>query len=127
VLTLFVLGDYVGGMVVGAITAFAVRAVVWPGMDMVVAMLLGMAIGMVAHLVVGLVLSPLLGMFETMIPASVTGMYGGMFFGMRDSMAAGSPTWLGAGTVGALFGALVVLVFQVYDRILRGAVVDTGD
>jgi hypothetical protein len=124
---LFVLGDYLAGMMVGAVTAFAVRAVVWPGMDMVVAMVLGMALGMLLHLVLGLLLSPLLGMFETMIPASVIGMYGGMFFGMRDSMAAGSRTWLSAAAVGALFGALVVLSFHIYDRILRGAVVETGE
>jgi hypothetical protein len=46
---------------------------------------------------------------------------------MRDSMAAGSSTWAGAAAVGALFGALVVLTFHAYDKILRGAVVDTGE
>jgi hypothetical protein len=66
-------------------------------------------------------------MFETMLPASVIGMYGGMLFGMRDSMAAGSHTLTAAATVGALFGALVVLGIKVYDRALRGAVVDSGD
>jgi hypothetical protein len=123
----FVFGDYIAGMFIGALTALSVRAVVWPGMDMVIAMLLGMGIGMVIHLVLGLVLSPWLGMFETMMPASVTGMYGGMFFGMRDSMAAGSPTLTAAAAVGALFGALAVLGVKIYDRALRGAVVDTGD
>jgi hypothetical protein len=123
----FVIGDYVAGMFIGALTALSVRAAVWPGMDMVIAMLLGMAIGMAIHLVLGLVLSPLLGMFETMLPASVIGMYGGMLFGMRDSMAAGSRTLAAAATVGALFGALVVLGIKVYDRALRGTVVDTGD
>ena len=32
---LFSIGDYLAGMIVGAVTAFAVRMVVWPGMDMV--------------------------------------------------------------------------------------------
>ncbi len=54
-------------------------------------------------------------------------MYGGMLFGMRDSMAAGSHTLTAATTVGALFGALIVLGIQVYDRALQGAMVDTGD
>ena len=122
---LFAIGDYLAGMLLGAITALSVRALVWPGMDMVVAMMAGMSIGMILHLVLGLVLSPLLGMFETMIPGVVIGMYGGMMFGMRDSMAAGSLT-LGAATlVGALFGAVVVLGVKIYDRILRGAVVET--
>jgi len=123
----FVIGDYGAGMLIGALTALSVRAAVWPGMDMVIAMLLGMVIGMAIHTVLGLLLSPLLGMFETMLPASVIGMYGGMLFGMRDSMAAGSPTLTAAATVGALFGAIVVLGIKVYDRALRGAVVDTGD
>ena len=123
----FIIGDYVAGMLIGALTALSVRAAVWPGMDMVIAMLLGMGIGMAIHLVLGLVLSPWLGMFETMLPASVIGMYGGMLFGMRDSMAAGSPTLTAAVSVGALFGAIVVLGIKIYDRALRGAVVDTWD
>ena len=123
----FVLGDYMAGMLIGALTALGVRVAVWPGMDMVIAMLLGMLIGMAIHTVLGLLLSPLLGMFETMLPASVIGMYGGMLFGMRDSMAAGAPTLTAGATVGALFGAIVVLGIQVYDRALRGAVIDAGD
>src|SRR5262245_29968995 len=123
----FVIGDYIAGMFIGALTALSVRAAVWPGMDMVIGMLLGMGIGMAIHLVFGLVLSPLLGMFETMLPASVIGMYGGMLFGMRDSMAAGSRTLAAAAAVGAFFGVLAVLGVKVYDRALRGAVVDTGD
>ncbi|MGH7818773.1 MAG: hypothetical protein ACREQ9_03295, partial [Candidatus Binatia bacterium] len=102
---LFAIGDYLAGMLIGAATALGVRAAVWPGMDMVIAMLVGMGVGMAIHLVLGLVLSPLLGMFPTMMPASVIGMYGGMMFGMRDSMAAGSQTLTAAAAVGALFGA----------------------
>jgi hypothetical protein len=98
---LFAIGDYLAGMLISITTTLAVRAIVWPGMDMV-AMLLGMAAGMVLHLVLGLVLAPLLGMFETMMPGSLIGMYGGMLFGMRDSMAAGSLTLPAA--VGAIFG-----------------------
>jgi hypothetical protein len=124
---LFIIGDHAAGGLIGAVTALGVRAVVWPGMDMVIAMLIGMGIGMVIHLVVGLLLAPLLGIGETMIPAMVIGMYGGMLFGMRDSMAAGSPTPASAAVVGALFGVLAVLGVTIYDRALRGAVVDTGE
>ncbi len=123
----FIIGDYAAGIFIGVLTALGVRAAVWPGMDMVIAMLLGMVVGMAIHTVLGLLLSPLLGMFETMIPASVIGMYGGMLFGMRDSMAAGSRTLGAAVAVGALFGALVVLGVKVYDWALRGVVVDAGD
>lgn len=124
---LFVIGDYLAGAAIGALTALGVRALVWPGMDMVIAMLLGMGVGMVVHVVIGLVLTPLLGMFETMSAAMVIGMYGGMLFGMRDSMSAGSEALAAALGVGALFGALVVFAFKVYDRAIRGAVVDSGE
>lgn len=122
----FVIGDYVAGMLIGTLTALGVRAVVWPGMDMVIAMLVGMAIGIVIHLVVGFLLAPLLGM-GTMVIAMVAGMYGGMLFGMRDSMAAGSPTLAQATAIGALFGVIVVLGIHIYDRALRRVVVDTGE
>ena len=121
---LFVVGDYIAGVLTGVVTALAVRAIVWPGMDMVVGMLLGMAAGMFLHLAVSLLLAPLLGMFETMVPAALIGMYGGMFFGMRDSMAAGSRTLTAAASVGACFGAVVVLGVKLYDRSIHGTVVD---
>ena len=123
----FMFGDYLAGMAIGALTALGVRAAVWSGMDMVIAMLIGMAIGMIIHIALGLLLAPLIGMFNSMMPACLIGMYGGMFFGMRDSMAAGSRTLGAAILVGAFFGAVVVMVIQVYDHILRGAVVDAGD
>lgn len=124
---LFAIGDCLAGMLVGAATALTVRGVVWPGMDMVVAMMLGMAVGMIVHLVLGLILAPLLGMFETMTTGSLIGMYGGMAFGMRDSMAAGSRTLVAASVVGAVFGLVMVLALKVYDYALHGPVVDTGE
>ena len=123
---LFTIGDYIAGMLIGVVTALVVRALVWPGMDMVIAMLIGMAVGMVLHLILGFVLSPLLGVFETMMSGSLIGMYGGMLFGMRDSMGAGSTTLGAAALVGAVFGAIVVLGVKIYDRAARGAVVDAG-
>jgi hypothetical protein len=123
----FAIGDYLAGMLVGATTALSVRMVVWPGMDMVIAMILGMALGMIVHIVLGLVLAPLIGMFEAMIPASLIGMYGGMFFGMRDSMAAGSRTLPAAVAVGVILGAIVVGIVRFYDRTLKGALVEVDD
>ena len=123
---IFAIGDCLAGMLLGGVTALAVRAIVWPGIDMVIAMMLGMAAGMVLHLVFGLVLSPLLGSFETMTSGSLIGMYGGMLFGMRDSMAAGSTTLPAAVLVGAVFGLVAVLSVKVYDRVLRGTVIETG-
>ena len=84
---LFTIGDYIGGMLIGVATALVVRALVSPGMDMVIAMLIGAAVGMILHLILGLLLSPLLGMFETMMPGSLVGMYGGMLFAMRHTAA----------------------------------------
>lgn len=121
---LFAIGECLAGMLLGAATTLAVRSFVWPGMDMVLAMMFGMAAGMILHLVLGLLLAPLLGMFHTMAPGSFIGMYGGMYFAMRDSMAAGSRPMQSAILVGALFGLVVVLAFTVYDRVLRGPVID---
>jgi hypothetical protein len=122
----FQIGDFLVGMLVGVLTALAVRVLMWPGIDMVIAMLIGMGVGMVIHFVIAFALGPLLGMFQTMIPASVIGMYGGMFFGMRDSMEAGSATYGAAALVGAIFGAVVVAALKVYDRALHGATLDLG-
>ena len=58
---LFSIGDYLAGMTVGAVTALGVRMVVWPGMDMVIAMIVGMTLGML--------------MFNAMMPASLIGVY----------------------------------------------------
>ena len=123
----FAIGDYLSGILIGVATAIVVGAIVWPGMDMVIAVLLGMAAGVVLHLVLGLVVAPLFGMFETIMPASLIGMYGGMLFAMRDSMAAGSAALAATALVGAIFGAVVVLGVKVYDRALRGAVLDAGN
>jgi hypothetical protein len=123
----FVIGDYAAGMLIGALTAAGVRAILWPGIDMVIAMLLGMALGMVIAMLLGFLLSPLLGMFYTMIPAMLIGMWGGMLFGMRDAMEANSSSLGSATAVGALFGTILVLAIKTYDRILQGSVVDIGD
>lgn len=123
---LFAIGDYLSGMLIGVATTLAVRAIVAPGIDMVIAMILGMAVGMVLHLILGMLLAPLLGMFETMMPGALIGMYGGMLFGMRDSMAAGSRTLPAAIVVGAVFGALVVAGVKIYSRVLHRAVLDIG-
>ena len=123
----FALGDCLAGMLVGVVTALAVHAVVAPGMDMVIAMLIGMAFGMIVHMVLGLAVAPLLGMFQTMVPASLIGMYGGMMFGMRDSMGAGPYGYGGVALVGAIFGLVVVASVRIYDRVLSSTVVDMAE
>ncbi|RUO99833.1 hypothetical protein [Hyphomicrobium sp.] len=123
---LFAIGDYVAGALIGVATSLAARLIVWPGMDMVIAMLIGMGVGLIVHVVIGFSLAPILGMFETMVPGSLTGMYGGMLFAMRDSMAAGSRTLLAAGAVGAVFGIVVTAAVKLYNRALRGPVLETG-
>jgi hypothetical protein len=123
----FAIGDYLGGMLIGVATAVVVRAIVPPGMDMVIAVLLGMAAGVILHLVLGFVVAPLFGLFETLMPGSLIGMYGGMLFAMRDSMAAGSSALSATVLVGAIFGAVVVLGVKLYDRALRGTVLDAAN
>lgn len=118
----FCVGDYLAGSLTGSLTAFAVRAVIGPQWDMVVAMFVGMAVGMLIHLSLLLLIIPLLGTFEVMMPGAVIGMYGGMLFGMRDSM---QQTYISLNTalvVGALFGLVVVFGMRWWDRQLRGVV-----
>ena len=81
---LFLLGDYLAGAVIGAVTAVAVRSLIAPGFDLALAMLAGIGLGTLVHLVVGLMLSPLLGMFHVMVPGSLIGMYGGRPPNCRD-------------------------------------------
>ena len=119
-MTLFTLGDYAAGGLVGGATATAVHVIVSPELDMVLAMLLGMGIGMLVHLAIGLLLAPLLGMFYVMIPGSLIGMYGGMFFAMRDTMQHQPGTASHAVVVGVAFGLIVTAGVHLYDRILRG-------
>lgn len=125
--TSFTIGDYLVGAAIGVVTAMVVRLVISPGLDMVIAMLAGTGIGVIVHAALGLILSPVLGLMETMVPGSLIGMYGGMLFGMRDSIGAGSKTLVAAAAVGALFGVVVVLGVKIYDRCLRGAVLDAGE
>ena len=120
----FVIGDYAAGILIAVLTAAGVRAVVWPGMDMVVAMFSGMALGMAIAMPLGLLLAPLLGMFQTMVPGMLIGMWGGMLFAMRDAMGAGSSSLGVAAAVGALFGSVLLLGIKTYGRILQGTVGD---
>ncbi len=120
----FTVGDYLIGAAIGVVTAIVVRLAISPGLDMVIGMLVGTAIGLIVQALLGLILSPVLGLMETMVPGMLIGMYGGMLFGMRDSMGAGSRTLLAAAAVGALFGVIVVLGVKIYDRCLRGIVLD---
>lgn len=115
---LFATGDYIAAGLMGTVTAAAVRLLVDPGFDLVLAMLLGVGIGTLVHLAMGLLLSPLLGLFHVMVPGSLIGMYGGMLFAMRDAM---QPVSLGhAVAVGAAFGAIVMAIVQFYDYALAG-------
>jgi hypothetical protein len=124
---LYQIGDYLAGAVIGMATALIVRIIVWPGMDMVIAMLIGIALGTIVSLFLGYMLSPMLGIVETMIPGSLTGMYGGMLFAMRDSMAAGSRTMATAISVGAIFGIAVTVAMKFYNYVLRGTVMEAGN
>lgn len=116
--TVFALGDYIGGGLVGATTAAVVHSCVSPSLDMVIAMLLGMGIGMLIHIALGLLLAPFLGMFHAMVPGSLIGMYGGMLFAMRDSMQHGIALRQ-AIFVGVIFGIIVVAGVRLYDRTLQ--------
>ena len=114
----FALGDYAAGLVLSIATAAAIHAMVRPGWDMVIAMLLGMGVGTGLHVLVALLFGPWVGMLPVMATGSLIGMYGGMLFGMRDSMQACS--WSHVVGVAALFGCFIVWVIRTYDQSLRG-------
>lgn len=48
-MALFEIGDYGAGMLMGIATALALRALTWPRMGMVIAILIGVTIGTVLH------------------------------------------------------------------------------
>lgn len=114
-----VLGEYLAGMAAALATALPIHALVSPGTDMVVAMLIGSAVGMTVHLVLSLPLGPLIGMFQFMTTGSLIGMYGGMSFAMRDSMQ--SVSWAQVAGVAILVGVAVVASVRLYDRAIRGS------
>ncbi|MCZ7618926.1 MAG: hypothetical protein M5U32_11690 [Myxococcota bacterium] len=112
-------GDYVVGGLTGAATAAAVRLVVAPDLDMVLAILIGTGAGMIVHVAVGAAAAPLLGLFHVMVPGGLIGMYGGMLFAMRDVMQHAPGPLGNALMVGAVFGAVVTGGVRLYDRVLR--------
>ena len=111
------IAEYGAGALVAVATALAIHALVHPGWDLVLAMLLGSAIGMAVHLLLGILLGALIGMFQVMVSGSLIGMYGGMLFAMRDAMQPVS--WTQTIVVAIVFGVLVVAGVQLYDRALR--------
>lgn len=114
---LLTLAEYGAGASIALATAIPIHALVHPGWDLVLAMLLGGAIGMALHMLLGFPLGALIGMFQVMLPGSLIGMYGGMLFAMRDAMQPAS--WTQTTVVAIVFGVLVVAGVQLYDRALR--------
>ena len=114
------LAEYGAGALVALATAIPIHALVNPGWDLALAMLVGGAIGMASHALLGSVLGALIGMFQVMVAGSLIGMYGGMFFAMRDAMQAVS--WTQTNAVAIVFGVVVVAGVQLYDRALRSRV-----
>lgn len=115
----YLVGDYLAGATTGVAAAVPIHAVVAPGWDMVLAMLVGAALGMLAHLVVLVLASPLVGFFQVMAPGGLIGMYGGMMFAVRDCMQVAP--WSRVVGVAVLFGLLVVGTLDLYGRSLRRA------
>ena len=114
---LLMLAEYGAGALIALAAALPIHALVHPGWDLVLAMLLGSAIGMVAHMLLGFALGALIGMFQVMLAGSLIGMYGGMLFAMRDAMQPAS--WSQTSVVAIVFGVVVVAGVQLYDRALR--------
>jgi len=121
---MFAFGEYVAGGATSVLMACAIHAIVAPGWDMALAMLVGGLVGIGVHLVVAMLAGPLLGMFPVMASGSLIGSYGGMIFAMRDSMQAAS--WGRVAAIAALFGFVAVAAVRLYDRALRSSSIDPG-
>lgn len=115
----FAAGDTFAGALIGSATAASVEALIPAHLDMGLAMLAGMGLGMVVHVVFTLLLAPFLGLFHVMVSGGLIGMYGGMIFAMQASMIS-HPVWPGSALVrGALFGMVLAIAIDLYDRMLR--------
>ncbi|MHB9004385.1 MAG: hypothetical protein ACYC6C_10040 [Coriobacteriia bacterium] len=123
----FAAGDCLASIAVGAGTAAAIRLVVTPHWDMVLAMVAGMVLGTVVHLVVAVLLTPLIGALEATVPAGLTGMYGGMYFAMRDAMHGEPAPVHQAALIGAVVGLITFVAVSLYHRAIGGVVFDARD
>lgn len=121
---IFAAGEYLAGAATAVLVACAIHAIVTPGWDMALAMLVGGLVGLGVHLAFALLAGPLLGMFPVMASGSLIGAYGGMIFAMRDSMQAAS--WGRVAAIAAGFGLVVVAGVQLYDRALRSSPTGPG-
>ncbi len=114
----FVFGDLFSNAVVGAVAALALGALVSPGWNMLLVMLVGMALGMVIATPLSLPLSALFGAHEVMVPCMTTGMVAGMVVSMKASMEALPPAT--AVIWGAGIGVVVAVVLNLLNAVLRG-------
>lgn len=97
---LFVAGDVTASVLVGLLSALGAHALVAPGWNMWLAMLVGMGIGTGVAGVLGTVFQIRCGALEVVIPVMLSGMLAGMIAAMLAGTAprpTGEVTLLGGG------------------------------
>lgn len=115
----YVVGDLLGNILVGAVAGIATAYVCSPEWAMWSAMLMGMLVGMLAGSALAFVaLVPLLGAIEVLVPTMFSGMMAGMLVAMADS--AGNLTVSAAAGWGALVGLAVIAVIMRLNARLAG-------
>ena len=114
----FAVGDLVANIAAGAAVGLLSQAIVGPGWNMWVAMLVMMAIGMIVGLLLYFPLSIVLGAMEVMVPLMFSGELSGMVVGMVVPMNSLSAS--GALLLGAASGLAAMLFIWIANAALRG-------
>lgn len=114
----YVVGDFLGSLVIGTVSGLIAWAIVSPAWNMWLAMFAMMALGMVVGLVMFFPLAAKLGAMEAMIPAMYTGMWAGMFVGMLGSMM--ELPMRHAAEIGAACGVAEIILIWILNTMLRG-------
>jgi len=114
----YVVGDFLANLVFGALVGLVSWAIVSPGWNMWLAMVLMMAIGMVIGFIGFIVTAVKLGAMEAMVPLMFTGMLSGMVVGMIEAMM--PLTFQQALSHGAVCGIAGIVFIWTCNSILRG-------
>lgn len=114
----FIAGDFLSNLALGALVGILAAAVFHPGWGMFPAMLVGMAAGMAIAFIWSTVVGIWLGAHESHMPAMLTGMWAAMCVSM---LAAMEPVSIGRGAqLGAFVGLACLMFTYLMNALLRG-------
>lgn len=116
--TVFIVGDFLSNIALGALVGVLGTVAFHPGWGMLPAMVVGMAAGMALAFVWSTVIGIWLGAHESHMPSMLTGMCAGMCVSM---LAAMEPLAISRGVqLGAFVGLACLLFTYLMNALLRG-------